>query len=78
MKTIPQLISFHNYKATFLFLSGKRMYHINVPKEIELNPPSPLIIIFYYGFIEGYCYTSTEYPIIQIKALFANESIFHA
>lgn len=54
------------------------MYHINVPKEIELNPPSPVIIIFYYGFIKGYCYTSAEYPIMQIKALFTNESIFHA
>lgn len=54
------------------------MRYINVPKEIELNPPSPVIIIFYYALIKGYCYTSTEYPIIQIKALFTNESIFHA
>lgn len=32
--------------------------------------------MFYYFLIKGYCYTSTEYPIIQIRALPANESIF--
>lgn len=77
-KTNSIINDFHNYKATFLFLSSKTKYYINVPREIELNPPSPVIIVFYYGLIKEYCYTSTEYPIIQIKALFTNESIFHA
>jgi len=54
------------------------MDYINVPQKLEPNPPSPVIIIFYYGLIKGYCYTSTEYPIVQIKALFTNKSIFHA
>lgn len=71
-------MDFGNYKATFLFLSTKTMNYVNAPEEIEVNPPSPVIIVFDYGLIKGYCYTSAAYPIIQIKALFTNETIFHA
>lgn len=71
-------MNFGNYKAAFLFLSSKTMNYVNAPEEIQVNPPPSVLIVFDYGLIKGYCYTSMAYPIIQINVLFTNECIFHA